>query len=209
MATGFERSAPTRIRGPESMLTDEQISTIRSRFPILHEKTYLYNCSQGALSDAAETGMQAYVESWRTSNAPWNDWMAAYDGVRAQFARFVNAEPDEIAILTSASAGINAIASSLDFAQRTKVVMGEYEFPTMGQIWLAQQKRGAQIEFIEGAGNTIDLEAYERSIDQHTAIVPLTQVSGPISPPSPVLPTLEALSSSLTAIRIAARAPST
>jgi selenocysteine lyase/cysteine desulfurase len=159
------------------MLTDEQISTIRTRFPILREKTYLYNCSQGALSDAAETGLRAYLESWRSSSAPWNDWVEVYEGMRTDFARFINAHPDEIAILTSASAGINAIASALDFASRPRVVMGEYEFPTMGQIWLAQQKRGAQIEFLEGVENAIPTEAYERSIDRRTAIVPLTQVS--------------------------------
>jgi selenocysteine lyase/cysteine desulfurase len=158
-------------------MTGEQLSTLRSRFPILREKTYLYNCSQGALSDAAEAGMRSYLESWRTSSAPWNDWVGAYEAIRTQFAQFINAHPDEIAVLTSASAGINVIANALRFDERPKVVMGEYEFPTMGQIWLAQRARGAQIEFLEGADNTIPLEAYERSIDQRTAIVPLTQVS--------------------------------
>ena len=57
------------------LLNQEEISTIRSRFPILREKTYLYSCSQGALSDAAEAGMKAFIESWRTSSAPWNDWI--------------------------------------------------------------------------------------------------------------------------------------
>jgi selenocysteine lyase/cysteine desulfurase len=47
----------------------------------------------------------------------------------------------------------------------------------MGQIWLAQQARGAQIEFLEGVNNAIPIEAYERSIDERTAIVPLTHVS--------------------------------
>jgi selenocysteine lyase/cysteine desulfurase len=55
--------------------------------------------------------------------------------------------------------------------------MGEYEFPTMGHIWLAQRARGARIEFLEGRNNTIPLESYERALDEHTAIVPLTQVS--------------------------------
>jgi selenocysteine lyase/cysteine desulfurase len=55
--------------------------------------------------------------------------------------------------------------------------MGEYEFPTMGQIWLAQQPRGARIEFLQGQDNAIPIEAYERSIDETTAIVPLTHVS--------------------------------
>ncbi len=159
------------------MLTDEQISNLRSRFPILSEKTYLYNCSQGALSDAAESGMRAYIESWRSSSAPWNDWMEVYEAMRTEFARFVNAQPDEIAIMTSASAGINAIANSVQFTQRPKVVMGEYEFPTMGQIWLAQQPRGAEIQFLESINNVIPLEFYERAINESTAIVPLTQVS--------------------------------
>jgi selenocysteine lyase/cysteine desulfurase len=121
--------------------------------------------------------MRGYLESWRTSNAPWNDWIEAYETMRAEFARFINAHPDEVAILTSASAGINAIASALEFTTRPKIVMGEYEFPTMGQIWLAQQKLGAEIEFLPGADNAIPLEAYERSIDHRTALVPLTQVS--------------------------------
>ena len=159
------------------MLTDEQVAALRRRFPILREQTYLYNCSQGALSDAAQTGMETYLESWRTSKAPWNDWIEVYESMRAEFARFINAEPEEIAILTSASAGINAIANALDFSNRPKVVMVEYEFPTMGQIWLAQRPRGAQIEFLPGVDNAVPLAAYQRSVDNSTAIVPLTQVS--------------------------------
>jgi len=124
------------------MLTDEQILELRSHFPILQENTYLYNCSQGALSDAVEAGMRKYAASWRTSAAPWDEWMEAYQGLRAAFARFINAQPDEIAIITSASAGINPIANALQFDGRSdgrrdgrsdgrnKVVMSEYEFPT-------------------------------------------------------------------------------
>ena len=95
------------------MLTDEQILELRSHFPILREKTYLYNCSQGALSDAVEGGMEKYASSWRTSAAPWNEWMGEYESLRADFARFINAQPDEVAIVTSASAGINPIANAL------------------------------------------------------------------------------------------------
>ena len=159
------------------MLSDEHILALRSRFPILREKTYLYNCSQGALSDAAEAGMQAFLNSWRSSPAPWNDWVESYQGMREEFARFINAEPDEVAVVTSASAGINVIANAMDFSERPNVVMGEYEFPTMGQIWLAQRPRGADIRFLDAVKGEIPLSAYERAVDRQTAIVPLTQVS--------------------------------
>jgi selenocysteine lyase/cysteine desulfurase len=159
------------------MLTDEQISELRSRFPILREKTYLYNCSQGALCDAVEGGMQRYLASWRTSAAPWDDWMEAYEALRGAFARFINAQPEEVAIVTSASAGINPIANALSFDGRNRVVLSEYEFPTMAHIWLAQRPRGAQIHFLEGVKNTVTTECYERAIDTRTHIVPLTHVS--------------------------------
>ncbi len=156
------------------MLTDEQISELRSHFPILHEKTYLYNCSQGALSDAVEAGMQQYAASWRTSPAPWDEWMQAYEALRAAFAHFINAQPDEVAIVTSASAAINSIANALQFDGRNKVVMSEYEFPTMGQIWLAQRPRGAEVHFLDGVNEPA---CYERAVDERTRIVPLTHVS--------------------------------
>ena len=136
------------------MLSDAQISELRSHFPILKEKTYLYSCSQGALSDSVEAGMNAYAESWRTSTAPWDEWMECYEALRAEFAGFINAEPDEVAVVTSASAGINPIASALRFdprSKRNRVVMSEYEFPTMAHIWLAQRPRGAEIHIYSTA----------------------------------------------------------
>ncbi|HEY2018870.1 MAG TPA: aminotransferase class V-fold PLP-dependent enzyme, partial [Bryobacteraceae bacterium] len=159
------------------MLTDDQISELRSHFPILRDKTYLYNCSQGALSDAVEGGMRDYAQSWRTSMDPWAEWVGTYEALRAQFARFINADRDEVAIVTSASAGINPIANALCFDYRNRVVMSEYEFPTMGHIWLAQRPRGADVHFLDGVNNTVPAETYERAIDERTRIVPLTHVS--------------------------------
>ena len=72
------------------MLNDTQISELRTHFPILQEKTYLYNCSQGALSDAVEAGMREYAGSWRTSSDPWAEWVGAYEALRLDFARFIN-----------------------------------------------------------------------------------------------------------------------
>jgi selenocysteine lyase/cysteine desulfurase len=160
------------------MLTDQQISELRSHFPILQSKTYLYNCSQGALADTVEAGLREYAESWRTSPAPWDDWMEAYEALRTQFARFINADREEVAILASASAGINPIANAFQFDNhRNKVVMSEYEFPTMGQIWLAQQPRGAEIQFLDGVNNVVPTECYAAAIDERTLVVPLTHVS--------------------------------
>jgi selenocysteine lyase/cysteine desulfurase len=158
------------------MLTDNKILGIRSRFPIFQRKIYLNSCSQGALSDAVQAGLEEYIASWHEQGSPWETWVDHYEAARTAFARFINAGPDEVAIVTSASAGINSIASALSFKDRNRVVMGEFEFPTMGHVWLAQRVRGADIQFVPAVGNRIPAANYEKMIDRRTAIVPLTHV---------------------------------
>jgi selenocysteine lyase/cysteine desulfurase len=128
------------------------------------------------LSDAVQASLEAYVASWNEQGSPWETWVDRYEAARTAFARFINAGPDEVAIVTSASAGINSIASSLNFRERKKVVMGEFEFPTMGHIWLAQRVRGAEVQFVSADGSRIPATNYEQMIDRNTLIVPLTHV---------------------------------
>jgi selenocysteine lyase/cysteine desulfurase len=157
-------------------MTDNQIQSIRSRFPIFQRKIYLNSCSQGALSDAVQSGFEDYIASWHEQGSPWELWIDRYEAARAAFASFINAGPDEVAVVTSASAGINSVASALDFKRRKKVVMGEFEFPTMGHVWLAQRARGAEIQFVPAEHNTIPVSHYEKAIDRNTCIVPFTHV---------------------------------
>ena len=158
------------------MLTDSQITEVRSRFHIFDRKIYLNTCSQGALSDAVQAGFEDYIASWHEQGSPWERWVEHYEAARTVFARFINATPDEVAIVTSVSAGINSIASALNFRKRQRVVMGEFEFPTMGHVWLGQRARGADVQFVSAERNCIPLAHYEAVIDRQTLIVPLTHV---------------------------------
>jgi len=134
------------------------------------------SCSQGALSDAVEASFHEFLESWHKTGSPWDLWVQKYEQVRAQFASFIGGSADEVAVVPSASAGINAIASSLDFSNRDKVVMGELEFPTMGHIWMAQRPRGARTEFLPPHGDELPTDLYAQKVDHKTAIVPVTHV---------------------------------
>jgi len=154
----------------------QEVSTFRSRFPILQEKVYLNSCSQGALSRDVETAIGEWLQSWHQQGSPWDLWVDQYEAGRRQFAAMINARPEEVAIVASASAGVNALASALSFGQRNKVVLGEFEFPTMGHIWLSQRARGAEVIFATADGNRMRPEAYDELVDRNTLIVPLTHV---------------------------------
>jgi len=160
----------------DHLSTQSDIESIRSRFPVFKHKIYLNSCSQGALSDSVDAALQAHIRSWHQEGSPWDRWVEEYEAARSAFARFIGASPEEIAIVPSASVGISALASALEFGKRRKVVMGEFEFPTMGQIWLAQQRRGAEIQFLAAEDGKIPATQYADAIDAETLIVPLTHV---------------------------------
>ena len=154
----------------------QDVSAFRSQFPILRAKTYLNSCSQGALSRDVEAAIEEWLHSWHQQGSPWDQWVDQYEAGRRQFAALINARPEEVAIVASASAGVNALASALSFGQRKKIVLGEFEFPTMGHIWLSQRTRGADVIFAPATGNRMLPETYEALVDRNTLIVPLTHM---------------------------------
>ena len=68
-------------------------------------------------------------------------------------------------------------ARSTSAADARTVVMGEFEFPTMAQIWLAQQRRGARHRVgARVAATACRSRPTRRVIDDSTLIVPATHV---------------------------------
>jgi selenocysteine lyase/cysteine desulfurase len=152
---------------------------VRHRFPIFERLVYINSCSQGALSDSVRKAYQAYLEDWDEKGAPWEYWMERTEAARGAFARLIGADADEVAVTTSLSAGVSTLASGLRYAgKRSKIVLTDYEFPTVGQIWHAQASRGARVVHVPTADDgTVPVEHFERAIDDETLLVSITHVS--------------------------------
>jgi selenocysteine lyase/cysteine desulfurase len=171
------RLDPSALDGARPMQYGPLPDRIRHRFPIFEQRVYINSCSQGALSDAVRAAYQQYLDDWDEQGAPWEYWVERQEAARAAVAKLVNADPDEIAVTTSLSAGASALASGLRFARRSKVVLTDWEFPTIGQIWHAQESRGARVVHVPAASDgTIPYEHFERAIDDDTLIVSITHV---------------------------------
>ena len=151
---------------------------VRHRFPILERQVYVNACSQGALSDAVRQAYADYLRDWEEKGAPWEYWVERAETARASFAGLVNAHPDEVAVTTSLSAGVSAVMSGLRFeGGRTKIVVSDFEFPTVGQISHAQELRGRRVVHVPEAGDaTIPLERFDEAIDEETALVAVAYI---------------------------------
>ncbi len=146
---------------------------IRGRFPVFRNKVYANSCSQGALSDAVRAAYEEYLDGWDAHGAEWEHWVERSEAMRAAFAALLGAGADDVAIQTSVSAAVSALVSALRFETgRNRIVISEYEFPTVGQIAHAQELRGAEVVRVEG-----DPDAFAAAVDERTALVCATLVS--------------------------------
>ncbi len=113
----------------------------------LARKTYLNSGSYGLFAREVRAAFEDYLTSREERGSDWPEWTRRCDEAprpRGTAARCT--ATDEIAITASASAGINALASALDFSgPRNKILVSDLEFPTSAQIWHAQSRRGARV----------------------------------------------------------------
>lgn len=150
---------------------------VRGRFSIFRDKVFLNSCSKGALSEDVRHAYEAYLRDWADEGSPWELWVGKLEAVRHAFAALISAQAGEIAVSTSVSAGVSALASALDFSgPRNRIVTTAFDFPTTAQIWHAQGQRGARIVHVPAAGNHIPLEHFARAIDDRTLLVSLPHI---------------------------------
>ena len=156
--------------------TESVAERCRHRFPIFERLTYINSCSQGALSDSVRAAYDDYLTGWDERGAPWDYWVERTETARSTFARLVGGAPDDVAVTTSLSAGVSALASAVDLSARRKIVISDFEFPTIGQIWHAQELRGAEVVHVPADGASIPVERFEEAIDEQTAVVSIAAV---------------------------------
>lgn len=150
----------------------------RAEFPIFRRSVYLNSCSLGALSTRSRTRVNECMDLWEHRGAAaWYDvWWEALASLRERYGRLVGARAGTVSLHANISGALTAVAESLDYRARRKVVVTSLEFPTVPQQWLA---RSGEVEVVvvespDGVG--VPLEAIERAVDGRTALVATSHV---------------------------------
>ena len=154
-------------------------AAVRGEFPIFETATYLNSCSQGALSHRVRVAVEGWLAGWDENGAEWDFWVERNEAFRSSVAALLHARADDVAVTTSVSQGVSALVSALPLEKgRNRIVISEYEFPTVGQIAHAQELRGAEVVHVPpGDDGSIGAERFAEAIDERTALVCCTTLS--------------------------------
>jgi selenocysteine lyase/cysteine desulfurase len=154
---------------------DYDLAAWRRQIPLLASVIPMNNCSQAPQTDATRVAAERYLDSWNREGMDWDAWMEEVRLAKSEFATLINASIDEIAVFSSVSEATSAVASAIGFTgARTSVVVTEAEFPTIGHVWLAQERRGACVAWVPVHDGMIDTAAYDRLVDERAVIVSAT-----------------------------------
>lgn len=151
----------------------------RAEFPIFRDTIYLNSCSLGALSVRSRARVNQCLDLWDGRGAAaWYDvWWAALAELRSRYGRVIGAPEGSVALHPSISSALAAVAESLDYRTRRKVVVTSLDFPTVAYQWLAKGAGRVEVTVIESPdGVSVPLEAFERAIDDRTALVATSHV---------------------------------
>jgi selenocysteine lyase/cysteine desulfurase len=165
---------------PQHIQSESRIGlAVRDEFPIFETATYLNTCSQGALSHRVREAVEGWLGGWDANGAEWDFWVERNEAFRSSIAGLLHARSDDVAVTTSVSQGVSALVSALPLeGERNRIVISEYEFPTVGQIAHAQELRGAEVVHVTpGDDGSIDAERFAEAIDERTALVCCTALS--------------------------------
>ncbi|MDQ3744460.1 MAG: aminotransferase class V-fold PLP-dependent enzyme [Acidobacteriota bacterium] len=133
-------------------------ASVRAEFPATETYAYLNSAGAGPLSRrVAGAAGQLYREASESGDRLWEVWLARREQARADVARLINAEPDEIAFTTNTSSGMNLIVDALEGAG--DVVSCELEFPTSTIPWMYRGVGVRLLKAVEGELRTEDLLA--------------------------------------------------
>jgi kynureninase len=152
---------------------------LRDEFPVFRRVRYLNSCSLGALSRRSRERVNEYLDVWdaRGASAWYDTWWAALAELRERYGKVVGTTGCNVGLMPNISTALTAIAESLEYRARRRVVVTSLDFPTVPYQWLAKRSEGVEVVIVESPdGIEVPLERLERAVDDRTALVATSHV---------------------------------
>jgi selenocysteine lyase/cysteine desulfurase len=132
-----------------------------TEFGSLQGVTYLNSASTGPLPERTIRALERFNRMRGAPHLlPDPDLFAIFAESRRLIAQLLNATPDEIALATNTSYGLNLAALALPLAKGDIVLVSDREFPANVYPWLHLRHRGVEVELVPVSAEGWPDEAY-------------------------------------------------
>jgi selenocysteine lyase/cysteine desulfurase len=149
----------------------------RSEFPVAERWAYFDHAAVAPLPRRAGNMLRAWTdEQERNGVVHWSSWERQLEVVRARIARLLNADPDEIAFITSTTHGIGLVAEGFPWRSGDNVVTAAEEYPSNIYPWMNLADRGVTVRLVPSREGRIWLDDLAEAIDGRTRVLTISHV---------------------------------
>jgi selenocysteine lyase/cysteine desulfurase len=149
----------------------------KSEFVGLETVAHLCTGGESPLLKSHRRAIDQFFSDKVTGETSRARFEATYQRCRQKAARLLAVEPAEIALLASASEGINLVAHALSWQPGDNVVVCDVEFPSDVLPWTRLQSQGVEIRVVSQRDWVIHLDDLAAAIDGRTRVVAVSLVS--------------------------------
>lgn len=159
------------------MTNSAKWADFRRQMPITERFAYFDNAAVAPISCDAADAMRDYCRQAETlGDTVWPSWAKRVETVRRSAATMLAADPQEIALLNSTTAGINLVAEGFPWIPGDNMVTLADEFPTNQYPWLHLESRGIEVRRVESPPPD-GLSALIQACDERTRLISVSWVS--------------------------------
>jgi len=151
---------------------------VRGDFPIAASRTYLNTAYIAPLPKPVIAAGQGFMDKRAREPLSVGDLLRQVSATRGKFARFINASPDEVALLYTTSEGENIVANSIPWTAGDNVVVDDLHYEAAFVIYRQLEARyGVELRIAKNRDGAVEARDMEPLIDARTRLVSVAWVS--------------------------------
>ena len=150
----------------------------KQRF-FLPKGIYLLNHSVGCLPRKTALDKEQFFDLWKSQGGEaWEQWLDEVNAFCRSLSNLLNGHPDEFCPQTNISSAVSKILLSLPHRkERTKLLLADMDFPSMGFVISQMERLGYHIDFLTSHRGTHSLETWKQHLTEDVQLVFITHVT--------------------------------
>jgi selenocysteine lyase/cysteine desulfurase len=151
---------------------------VRADFPVADSVLFLNSAYITPTPGPVVAAGREFAEAKGSAPIALGDMLRKTDAVRAQYARLINASPDEIGFLSATSEGENVVARSMRLGPGDNVVIDELHYETEFVLYThLARTTGVELRVAKANGGAVTAKELEPLVNQRTKLVSVAWVS--------------------------------
>ena len=151
---------------------------VRGDFPVANSALFLNSAYIAPTPLPVMQAGREFADAKGTAPIVLGDMLKRTDEVRAQYARLINASPDEIAFLSATSEGENVVAGSMALGRGDNVVIDELHYESEFVLYSELAKStGVELRIAKAVGGAVTIAELEPLVNRRTKLVSVAWVS--------------------------------